>query len=58
MPTYTYSCIQCDTDKTEIVRMDERDSAFVECPKCQGRMARGIDRPGLVWAPTAGGMKT
>ena len=58
MPTYTYCCIECDVSRTEIVKMDDRDSIFFECPVCENRMIRGIDRPGLVWAPTAGGMKT
>lgn len=58
MPTYTFTCIECDVSKEEVLKMDERDTTIVPCPNCENRMIRGIDRPGLVWAPTAGGMKT
>jgi putative FmdB family regulatory protein len=57
MPMYTFSCINCDISKEEQLSIAQRDSTRVECPQCGNAMVRGIDRPGLVWAPTSGGMK-
>jgi putative FmdB family regulatory protein len=57
MPTYTYDCLTCEIKKEEVVKMEQRDEIMISCPKCGYRMIRGVDRPGLVWAPTAGGMK-
>ena len=54
MPTYTYTCIPCDKTTTRIAKIDQRDAQYCECGH---ELIRGIDRPGLVWAPTAGGYK-
>jgi putative FmdB family regulatory protein len=57
MPIYTFACIACDISKEEQLKIADRDSARIECPQCGNKMIRAMDRPGLVWAPTAGGMK-
>lgn len=53
---YTYVCLSCDTEHEDIVKMEDRDKQF--CKDCGNRLNRAVDRPGLVWAPTAGGMRT
>lgn len=55
MPTYSYTCMNCDTNTDKIVAIKDRDDQM--CVDCGYRMQRGIDLPGLVWAPTAGGMR-
>lgn len=54
MPTYTYTCIPCDKTFTRMSKIDDRDKQYCECGH---QLKRGLDRPGLVWAPTAGGYK-
>lgn len=53
MPLYTYSCSECNSMHELSIKMEERDN--VTCPDCNNSLSRGIDRPGLVWAPTRGG---
>ena len=55
MPTYTFNCIDCNTQFEAVVPMDKRDEQ--KCEKCGKKLFRLIDRPGLVWAPTAGGYR-
>lgn len=54
MPTYTYTCSSCEKTFTKIAKIDERDNQVCDCGE---NLKRGLDRPGLVWAPTAGGYK-
>jgi hypothetical protein len=56
MPTYSYECSNCATALEIVCKMDERDLQV--CDICNATLFRKVDRPGLVWAPTAGGMKT
>lgn len=51
MPMYTYNCETCDEKKEMLVKMEARDNAT--CPDCGGDLVRGIDSPGLVYAPTS-----
>ncbi|CAB4146022.1 CxxC_CxxC_SSSS, putative regulatory protein, FmdB family [uncultured Caudovirales phage] len=53
MPTYSYTCIQCDKDLERMTKIDYRDNQF--CDTCGFRLARTIDRPGMVWSPTRNG---
>lgn len=53
MPMYTYYCMACDKDFEKLMKMEQRDEAL--CSICGNRLVRGLDRPGLVWAPTRGG---
>jgi len=53
MPTYTYTCINCDKTVEQMVKMEHRDDAF--CDTCGYKLIRGIDRPGMVWSPTRNG---
>lgn len=53
MPAYTYSCKTCDEIVEKIVSIERRD--MVKCSKCQSKLVRKIDRPGLVWSPTRNG---
>lgn len=57
MPMYTFSCPICGRMETVIRTMSRRDDAM-SC-ECGEEMHRGIDIPGLVYAPTssATGMK-
>lgn len=55
MPTYSYSCMACDSDFDRITSIDSRDEQF--CTTCGNRLIRNITRPALVWAPTAGGFR-
>jgi putative FmdB family regulatory protein len=55
MPIYTYRCDKCEIQVTKIISMDARDEQV--CDGCKEKFKRMIDRPGLVWAPTAGGMR-
>lgn len=55
MPTYSYTCITCDSDLDRNVKIDDRDNQF--CNNCGIRLGRNITRPGMVWAPTAGGYR-
>lgn len=54
MPTYTYTCLGCDKDIVRIAKIDQRDEQVCECGE---KLLRKIDRPGMVWAPTAGGYR-
>jgi len=51
MPMYTYYCMACDQDFEKLIKMEMRDQAM--CESCGNRLIRGLDRPGLVWAPTS-----
>ena len=53
MPTYSYTCIQCDKDLERMTKIDYRDSQF--CDTCGFRLSRTIDKPGMVWSPTRNG---
>lgn len=53
MPLYTYYCSICDNTKDMLANISDRDSQ--NCRECGSKLLRGIDRPGLVWAPTRGG---
>ena len=53
MPLYTYTCLECDKTYEVLQSISDRDNAI--CPDCGYRLARNIDKPGLVWAPTRGG---
>jgi putative FmdB family regulatory protein len=55
MPMYTYTCLPCDKEMVLMQKMEQRDAA--RCPECGYSLIRGIDRPGSVWAPTAGGFR-
>jgi hypothetical protein len=55
MPIYTFVCMHCDYTRERNVPMDDRDGQF--CNECGNRLNRAIDRPGMVWAPTAGGYR-
>ena len=55
MPTYTFTCLSCDTKFERVVKADDRD--IQKCDVCGDDLKRLIDRPGLVWAPTAGGYR-
>ena len=55
MPTYSYTCLACDIDLDRMTKIDVRDDQV--CEKCGNRLNRNITRPGLVWAPTAGGYR-
>lgn len=56
MPIYTYRCKVCKHKTERMCSMSERDKK-VFCSNGH-EMTRNVDRPGLVWAPTAGGMRT
>lgn len=53
MPIYTYSCKTCDETVEKTVAMERRD--MVKCFKCNSKLVRKIDKPGLVWSPTRNG---
>jgi len=53
MPTYSYTCIECDKDLERMTKIDYRDNQF--CEICGFRLARTIDRPAMVWSPTRNG---
>ena len=55
MPLYTYTCMNCDKQMELKQAIDNRDKAY--CPECGYHLIRGIDRPGSVWAPSAGGFR-
>ena len=55
MPTYTFVCLEHDISQEENLKIDNRDTTFIPCPKCANRMIRAIDRPGLVWSPSRNG---
>lgn len=55
MPTYTFNCLKCEKTFDMIVKMDDRD--IQTCETCGTLLTRGITRPGMVWAPTAGGYR-
>lgn len=50
MPIYSYSCINCDIDEERISSIQARDMQF--CDKCDYKLIRCIDKPGMVWSPT------
>jgi putative FmdB family regulatory protein len=56
MPTYTYECTRCDSTMEQIRKIDDRDRLTL-CKRCRKPIDRKVDAPGLVWAPTAGGMR-
>jgi putative FmdB family regulatory protein len=56
MPIYTYHCTSCNESLEQIRKIDERDRLTI-CRRCRKPVDRNIDSPGMVWAPTAGGMK-
>ena len=56
MPTYTYYCSRCENDLEQIRKIDDRDKLLL-CKRCRQPVERKVDSPGMVWAPTAGGMK-
>lgn len=47
MPTYDYSCSQCETHYTRIFKMSERDTPTV-CPECGGDGARVPSLPQFI----------
>lgn len=51
MPMYSYECVICQDSGVRIVPIAERDNQ--DCPKCDVPVLRKMDRPGLVYAPTA-----
>ena len=53
MPIYTYSCKTCDETVEKTVAIERRD--MVKCFKCNSKLVRKIDKPGLVWSPTRNG---
>ena len=55
MPLYTYNCVNCEEEMVLKQSIADRDKAY--CPECGYQLIRGIDRPGSVWAPTAGGYR-
>ncbi len=56
MPIYTYKCSFCNEETEQNRKIAERDTLML-CRRCRKPVDRQIDRPGMVWAPTAGGMK-
>lgn len=50
---YSYSCTACDFSVDRLCKIESRDDQF--CEKCGYRLARNIDRPGMVWSPTRNG---
>lgn len=57
MPIYTYSCDICEINTAKMCKIEDRD--VQACDYCEGKLKRGIDRPGGVYAPTStgGGLK-
>jgi len=60
MPNYDYECEtpNCDAEGILVTincKMHERDTQF--CAYCGNKRKRLISFNGLVWAPTAGGMR-
>lgn len=55
MPTYTFTCLACDSDLERIVPIAQRDDQF--CEICGWRLNRTVTFTGSVYAPTAGGMR-
>jgi putative FmdB family regulatory protein len=55
MPTYEYTCIECDSTEDRVVAIDDRDKQ--RCEKCGYRLYRVLSFNGVVWAPTSGGHK-
>lgn len=53
MPMYTVYCKECDINTVRICKIAERDEQV--CEECYGVMQRRMDRPGIVWSPTANG---
>jgi len=56
MPLYSYHCEPCDTIIEQIRKMDDRDKTTL-CKRCRKPVDRKVDAPGMVWAPSAGGMR-
>jgi putative FmdB family regulatory protein len=56
MPIYTYECDTCEAEYEQMRKIDDRDKLMI-CTYCQRPVERKVDRPGLVWAPTVGGMR-
>lgn len=51
MPLYSYVCENCGLEDERIVYIANRDEQ--RCSQCTTLLTRKIDRPGLVWSPTA-----
>lgn len=54
MPLYDYWCTDCKEASERNVKVDERENQYC---KCGNHLTREITFKGVVWAPTAGGMK-
>jgi putative FmdB family regulatory protein len=52
MPTYPYSCSECDECLDLNIPMPQRDDPG-PCPACEGKLVRQIAAPRMVWAPTS-----
>jgi putative FmdB family regulatory protein len=50
MPTYSFVCLECDTEFDKNVSYDNINS--VMCEKCGYRTRRVYSFKGLVWSPT------
>jgi putative FmdB family regulatory protein len=57
MPTYEYTCIECDkTVEKPNVKVDDRDHQ--QCESCGNILTRSWTLGNVsVWAPTAGGYR-
>lgn len=56
MPTYEFSCIECDISVERNIKAEERDSQF--CETCGNKLIRSWTVGTLsVWAPTSGGYR-
>ena len=58
MPLYSYFCEDCDTNRLEMRRMDEREQKPLPmCDRCKKEMTFEISGPpmGIVKNPAAGG---
>jgi putative FmdB family regulatory protein len=47
MPSYTYSCLDCDSEAVRMhIAIDDRDNQI--CETCGKILTRKIDRPGMI----------
>lgn len=53
MPIYSYTCLKCDTNVERMCLIENRNNQF--CVNCGYRLAREVDKPGMVWSPTKNG---
>jgi len=53
MPIYSYTCLKCDTNIERMCLIENRNNQF--CVNCGYRLAREVDKPGMVWSPTKNG---